>query len=761
MRAVPLPVLLVLLAAGCARNSGYYAEQGNRSFAQARYQDAELDYRKAIQKDPQNGEATYRLALTELKLDHGVEAYGLLVRAVDLLPDNDSAKVKLGDLALGALMKDTRRSPQFYEQVEKRAGQLLARDPQSVDGLRFNGFLALLNKRPADAIAAFEQVLARDPANRDVALGLFQSLTEAGQSAAAEKAALEFVQKDRNFGDFYDILYQFYLTEHRPADAEKILQLKVSNNPGEAAYVVQLARHYRGANRTDEMAASLQRLLKDSNAFPLGRMYVGDFYAGIQDWNAALEQYNEGMRASPAQKISYGKRIADLWLAQGQGERAAEAVAEVLKTEPNDMAARAVKASLLMARGGKENLAAAASEFRDLMRKDPGNATWHFNLGRALAAVGDSGAAGEFQEAVRLRADFIPPRIALAELSRINGNYQQVLRYADEVLAIAPGLSSVHLLRSMALMGLDRSGEAQSELRLLERLIPGDAEVQFQLATTKVKQGKYREAEGLLRSLNSKAPGDARILRELAGALTAQNQQPAALAMLQEELNRHPEADSVRELLGETSLESGHYDVAIEQAGRLLSKYPDSARLHLLVGKAYFRKGDLAGATRAYQRASVLRPSDPAAVNALASTYAVQGQASQAMEAYRHVLKLNPDDWGAMNNLAFLIAENNGSLDEALSLSSRVIRKFPNVPDFNDTLGWIYVKKGMSDSAIPMFRKLARQDPQNATYRYHLGKALVQKGDPKSAAEQFQHALLLNPSPELRQDLTSALQETR
>jgi tetratricopeptide (TPR) repeat protein len=752
---------MVLFAAGCVHKADFYIEQGNRSFAQARYRDAELDYRKAIQKDHQNGEAYYRLALTALKLDHGAEAYELLVRAVDLLPANDNAKVKLGDLALGALMKDSRRSPLFYAQVEKSAGQLLAKDPRSLDGLRFTGFLALLNNRPTDAIAAFEQVLERDPANRDVALGLFQSLAESRQGAAAEKVALEFIQKDRSFGDFYDILYQFYLTEHRPADAEKTLQMKVNNNPGEAEYVLQLARYYSGANRRAEMAATLHRLLSDSNSFALGRLYVGDFYAGLQNWDAAFEQYKEGIRTSPAQKIAYSKKIVDLWLAQGQGERASEVLADVLKAEPTDASARAVNASLLMARGGKENLAAAVSEFRDLVRKDPENATWHFNLGRALAAMGDSAATREFQEALRIRADFIPPRIALAELSRVKGDYQQVMRQADEVLAIAPNLSSVRLLRSVALMNLDRMGEAQSELRSLERLAPDNTEVQFQLAALKVKQGKQREAEVLLRSLNNKSPGDSRILRELVRTLIAQNQQSAALALLQEEVNKHPEADSAREVLGETSLETGRYDLAIEQAGRLLSKHPDSAKLHLLVGKAYFRKGDIASATREYQKAAALRPSDTAAVNALASTYAVQGQKAQAIDAYRRVLQLNPDDGGAMNNLAFLIAENNGNLDEALSLSSRAIRNFPNIPDFNDTLGWIYVKKGMSDSAIPMFRNLARQQPGNPTYRYHLGKALVQKGDHKSAAEQFQSALLLNPSPELRQDLKSALEATR
>src|SRR5580704_13165431 len=88
----PLLLLLcciVVLCCMACRISESYLDRGNRFFAQGKYQDAALNYSKAIQKDPKNGEAFYGLGKTELKIGRTVEAYAALSNAADLLPARD------------------------------------------------------------------------------------------------------------------------------------------------------------------------------------------------------------------------------------------------------------------------------------------------------------------------------------------------------------------------------------------------------------------------------------------------------------------------------------------------------------------------------------------------------------------------------------------------------------------------------------------------------------------------------------------------
>ena len=110
-----------------------------------------------------------------------------------------------------------------------------------------------------------------------------------------------------------------------------------------------------------------------------------------------------------------------------------------------------------------------------------------------------------------------------------------------------------------------------------------------------------------------------------------------------------------------------------------------------------------------------------------------------------------------MNNLAFLLVENGGQPDEALKLAQKAVQKEPGQPNFSDTLGWIYFKKGMVDASLQVFRNLVKRNPENPTFHYHLGMALRKSGDKATANKEFQLALSQKPSAELTQNLQEAI----
>ena len=116
----PTTGIIAVLALGvigltsCGNDPKTYIDRGNRFFDARKYDDAELQYRKALQKNPNSGEAWYRLALVELKRNHTSEAYGELQRAADLMPGNIPAAFRLGQLALAGYNTDPNHPPRLH-----------------------------------------------------------------------------------------------------------------------------------------------------------------------------------------------------------------------------------------------------------------------------------------------------------------------------------------------------------------------------------------------------------------------------------------------------------------------------------------------------------------------------------------------------------------------------------------------------------------------------------------------------------------------
>jgi tetratricopeptide (TPR) repeat protein len=109
-------------------------------------------------------------------------------------------------------------------------------------------------------------------------------------------------------------------------------------------------------------------------------------------------------------------------------------------------------------------------------------------------------------------------------------------------------------------------------------------------------------------------------------------------------------------------------------------------------------------------------------------------------------LKINPKTPVAANNMAWILAESGGDLNEALKLAQTAAEGIPDAPAIQDTLGWIYYKRGAYKSAIASLNDCVRKDPGNATAQYHLGMAYMKNGENAKAKASLSEALRINPS---------------
>src|SRR5260370_1069404 len=206
----------LLLAVSCGRSPQRYLEKANQFFDAGKYDDAALNYRKAIQKDAAFGEAFYRLGLTELKRKDFREAYAALTSAAQFLPGRADVQVALADLALQAYMGDKRRPARYYAQLTKLSGQLLARDSNSFDGLRIRGNLAWSDGKLKEADGSFVRANAVKPMEPSLVPVWTQVLFLDGRAEEAERLAQEFLQKHKASNQNNTVPFQPYRTQNPP-----------------------------------------------------------------------------------------------------------------------------------------------------------------------------------------------------------------------------------------------------------------------------------------------------------------------------------------------------------------------------------------------------------------------------------------------------------------------------------------------------------------------------------------------------------------
>jgi tetratricopeptide (TPR) repeat protein len=736
----------MLLLGACGRDAGHYLAKGNEFYEAKNFADASIQYRKAIQKDPNLGEAYYRLGRSELEQRKVEEALQALSRATQVAPDLLEAKVHLANLALAIYAGSPQSREAAYGIVAAQADALLTKDPKSVGGLRLRGQLAMLDRNPAAAVEYLRQANEIQPGQRDTVLSYVQALIQAGKAEEGEKLGRELIGSDPGFGAMYEVLYRYYAAANRLQDAEQILTQRIANNPKEAVGLLQLAGHHARRKDTAKMNAALERILANPAGFPDGRMQVGDFYAGtLRDWDQALRLYEEGARTDAARNADYSRKIAGVQAARGDRDAALRTLEETVAAHPDDRQSRILLGDLLASSQKQEDLRKAVASYQAAAGQDRAGTELEFKLGRAYTGLRDfDNARKHLQNALQEGPAHVPSRLLLAGIAIRERKPAEALSHAEQALRIEPQNPRASFLHAIALTQSSRFDEARGELTALERRFPRSNDVQMQLALLAMAEKKYSQAEAILSKLSADDP---RAAAALAETYVAQQQSDRALELLRKESAESPDSLIVRRLLARTLAQAGRYDDSIKEYEALIARDPQSAATIMQLGDVYRLKRDVPRAKEQYRKAQAAAPKSPLPHLFLAMAEEHEGNLTEAIRGYRRVLEMQPDNPLAMNNLAFVLAQSGGSLDEALELARRAAERYPEQDNIQDTLGWVYLKKGMNDSALQIFTRLTARNPDSGMFHYHLGAAHWAKGDAAGARAAIDTALAKGLSP--------------
>lgn len=619
------------------------------------------------------------------------------------------------------------------------------------------------------ALDYFRKADALKPYDKALGFALISTLAEAGEIGDAERYANAMIARKSADSRVYKVLWEYYYTTGHPDQAEQIRKRQVENEdkPTGEAYVA-LASHYYLVRKPAEMQATLGKLTSDVKKYKNGFMLAGDFYMSIGDLASAIPNYQHGADLAPLTrprlereddiavyaKPEYQKKIAEGLTLQGKNDDAAKLVAELLKQDSEDPEAIAMSAALDLNRAKPEDADKIIARLQPLVAKTssplPQQSTiLRFNLGRAYALKGDAQSLDQarlqFQEALKARGriPYIPALLSLAQIEEQRGEYPQSAEHATEVLRIDPTNMTARLIRSSAWMNSGEFDKPTQELQAILKFRPDSKDAQYQMARLYLLQKKYAESEAGFEAL--KKQGDPRGIQGLTEARVRAGKIQEAISLLQSELIRSPNNANYRDVLAALLYNSGRYVESVAEFRKLIEQNQNMRvelrqAWYMRMGEAFRKLGNFGEAASAFSKAGELDPHKPTPKLELAMLYDVSGKAEEARKLYDEVLKLDPENPVALNNVAYAKADAGSDLDQALSLAKKAQAKAPQDVSINDTLGLIFLKKGLTDDSLRLFGELAAREPDNATFHLHLAMALYQKGNSVQARRELESA---------------------
>jgi len=242
-------------------------------------------------------------------------------------------------------------------------------------------------------------------------------------------------------------------------------------------------------------------------------------------------------------------------------------------------------------------------------------------------------------------------------------------------------------------------------------------------------------------------------------AMDIQDNKPAETrARIDAALAGSPRNDALYLLAGRAYAELHDAPAAERAFKQALDINPANLRVYSMLGQFYAQQHRLPDATTEFEALAQRKPKSVGAQTALGILLQLQNRQDEARARYEKVLQLDPRAPVAANNLAWIYAEQGANLDVALQLAQTAKAQLPDLPEVNDTLGWVYQKKGMGSLAIAPLQQSIAKAPNNPTYHYHLGVAYASTGDKARARQSFERALALNPSAEESAQTKKALE---
>jgi putative PEP-CTERM system TPR-repeat lipoprotein len=792
-----------------------------------------IQLKNAVEKSPENGDARLQLATLQLKMGDAVSAekearkarsLGIAADAVlplqaramaqqgrfkemvdEITPELAGRSAPLLSLRGDALLATGKsdEAKQAYDQAlglnpnsadallglarhamahkdpeaaERYAADAASKDANNPDVWMFRAALLRFSRKPDEALAAYDKVLALDPQNRtahvekayiDITRGKFAE-------AKTEIDAAEKVAPGNLLVTYTRALYDFSqgkfaaanesvqkvlksAPEHLPSillagasemnlgatqQAEQHLRKYLESNPNDVYARKLLAQTLLKSSQPADAAAALAPALKDGTQDPQLLAMAGESYMQVRDFDKASAYLEKAAALAPkAAAVHTSLGLSRL----GQGDSAKGLSELELATTLDPKSAQATIA-LVQTEMGLKHYDKALAAVQSLEKQQPDNPQVQNMKGAVYLGKGDAANARvAFEKAVALQPTFFPAVSNLARLDLQENKPDAAKQRFEKVLE-----KEKNNFAAMASLG---------ELAMLQKR-PDEATTWFEKA--------------------SNANPEAVVPALKLGSHYMHTRQPEkALTLARKFLTANPTNPDLLELQGQAQVATKDTSGALETYSKLVNVLPKSAAAQLrLAGVHMMLKNDTAAAADLRRAVEVQPDFMPARVAQIELTlrsgrpddaleqarqiqklndkapigYAVEGDVllalkkpAQALPAYEKALALSKSPEMMVKTLQIMTVTGKGK--EAQARAGQWLKDHPDDARVTMFMADSRLANKEFKPAIALLENLLKRNPNNPVVLNNLAWAYQQEKDPRAldTAEKAYKAAGDNP----------------
>ena len=705
-----------------------------------------MQFRSAVDSDASSAKAYWGLARAHENLGQFNETLEALRKAVELDSANLEAKAKLGNYFLLV-------QPPMIAQAEKARDEILAADAAFIEGHVLTASIMAAQGKPEDEVTrAIGKAVDLNPKRIETYISLERYLVTREKIKEAEAALKKGLAEAPDAVAGFVEYGRFLTYAERDTEAEANFQKAIALDPAHIEAREAIADFYVTSHQIDKAERAFQELVQIQENSPESRLVLADFYLKTDRSEESVKVLN-GIVADSPEYVRARYKLSEIYLETKDYSKAGEQLAALLEINDEDVEALLLRARMSIQQGKGE---VAVQDLETVLKKRPSGREPLFLMSQARLSLGQVDQANAFiGDLDRYHPSYLKTNILKIQAAFTVGDAPTALKRANELLAKANATkpsadNDQQMLKDLRIRALSSRGLANLDL------------------------GKLGEAKADLQEIVKVSPRSSAAVVNLAKVLVAERNQAGALELYEKALTLDGQNfDAATGVVG-SAIQLNQTPRAHATADRLIAANANRndvlAAVHYLKSTIYSAEKDRAAAERELLSAIELDENYMPAYAAYASLLAEQnrtneaiaqykkviekrpsaqtftllgileearGNSGEAETAYRRALEIAPESPIAANNLAWLIAENQGNLDEALQLATMAVNKNQSVAGFYDTLGWVYLKKGLASPAVEKLKKAVALDEAstqksgavpNPGYRQRLQMALAKSG---------------------------------
>jgi tetratricopeptide (TPR) repeat protein len=641
-----------LSCAGSEQKKMEFFNKGKALYEKKDVPSARIEFKNAIQADPNFAPAYYYLARVELMAGNFRDSLEILTKTTELDPQHWDAQLILGRLYLAAKM---------YDKALEKARLIESHEKDHMGAILLEASVLVAKKDTegaADAMVRLENRRCTEPEyyilkaieiNRTENTALAEETLKTGINHNPNNIALylmlaQIFNSEKRYTDLEDILKKMisiepdnefqrfslsdtYLKQGKTTDADRVVQTLLFEKKDREDIYVRAARYYMKQKRTED---ARNVLLKGKDRIEKCydiRIALSSILVSEHKNDDALKILSEALSfdKNPSANgiLKTKSTLANLYMSMNRSDMAQKYTDEILKANPGSLDALYTQGMIGISRN---NPIDAVSSFRSILSATPANEDAYSLLSKAHMMHQDKLLALDIlkqglkalPESDRLKKD-------LADYEITNKQYDDAEKCYKELLAAHPG--NTDLLSNLAVLYelTNRKDKALEQYHKIEQLYPTHHMGYIKTAKYYIRNGQLDTASQVMETARQKLAPNA-------------------------ELNS---------LLVKTYATQKLYDKAVAVCDQqILSKQEEGLYLNLKasVFEAAGRKDE---AVRTYEQASTVNPDWSLPVENLARITLKDGQEEQAEKRLLDFIGKHPESSSTVVFLGQMYASRN------------------------------------------------------------------------------------------------------